>query len=85
MGVLPDAYRDSPLGQMLSQFNDNGYTAKGVPEKMACMILKLAETESTPLRLVLGSDAYAFMESALEERLFSLREQRLKAHVSDSE
>ncbi|MEG3126765.1 SDR family oxidoreductase [Pantoea cypripedii] len=85
MGALPEAYRDTLLGQMLSRLNDKGYTAKGAPEKMAGMILKLAEAESAPLRLVLGSDAYAFMESALEERLFSLREQQSLASASDSE
>jgi len=85
MGALPDAYRDTPLGQMLGRFNDNGYTAKGAPEKMASMILKLTEMESAPLRLVLGSDAYVFMETALEERLISLREQQIQAPASDSE
>jgi len=85
MGTLPEAYRDTPLGQMLGRLNDNGYTAKGAPEKMASMILKLAETESAPLRLVLGSDAYAFMETALEERLVSLRGQQFQASASDAE
>lgn len=78
IGVLPEAYRDTPLGQMLGRLNDNGYMAKGAPEKMASIILKLAEAEAAPLRLVLGSDAYAFMESALEERLVSLREQHFR-------
>lgn len=59
MGALPDAYKDTPLGQMLGRLNDNGYTAKGAPEKMACMILKRVETESAPLHLIPGSDAYA--------------------------
>jgi len=85
MGTLPDAYRETPLGKMLGRLNDNGYTAKGAPEKMASMILKLAEIESAPLRLVLGSDAYAFMETALEERLISLREQQIQAAASDFE
>lgn len=85
MGALPEAYRETPLGQMLDRLNDNGYTAKSAPEKMASMILILAETESAPLRLILGSDAYAFMETALEERLASLREQKIQAAASDDE
>ncbi|KGD72798.1 short-chain dehydrogenase [Tatumella morbirosei] len=85
MGSLPEVYRDTPLGQMLSRLNDEEYVAKGAPEKMASIILKLAETESNPLRLVLGSDAYAFMETALEERLLRLNEQKTQAAASDFE
>lgn len=84
MGELPDAYRDTPLGHMLSRLKDKGYIAKGDPEKMASMILQLTDMESAPMRLILGSDAYDFIEAALEERLFSLREQQTQAHVSDS-
>ena len=55
----------------------------GDPAKAAQAIIALANTETPPLRLVLGSDAYARAEHNDEARLAELRAWRTTSVSTD--
>jgi NAD(P)-dependent dehydrogenase (short-subunit alcohol dehydrogenase family) len=55
----------------------------GDPAKMARMMIVAADAAEPPQRLVLGSDAYAMMRSALRERLALVESQRRLAAATD--
>jgi NAD(P)-dependent dehydrogenase (short-subunit alcohol dehydrogenase family) len=55
----------------------------GDPRKMASLILASADQEDAPRRLVLGSDAHAFICDALSARLAEVEGQRQAARRSD--
>lgn len=57
----------------------------GDPEKMAQAIIDRADAGSGPLRLALGSDAYAVMREALLERLAALEAQKELAYSTDAD
>jgi NAD(P)-dependent dehydrogenase (short-subunit alcohol dehydrogenase family) len=76
-GVLSpelDAYREGPVG-MLRQMATTGYTAPGVPAKLAKAIVDTFEAKQAPARLALGPDVYGYIKTALLTRL-----EQLEAH-----
>ena len=50
---------------------------------MAALMIKTVDEDPAPLRLVLGSDSYGFMRSALTERLAVLESQKDTASSTD--
>ncbi|MGV0716692.1 SDR family oxidoreductase [Mycolicibacterium sp. XJ662] len=53
------------------------------PEKAAAAILRAADSEAPPRRLVLGSDAWIQITGALQDRLAAVAEQRVNAATVD--
>jgi NAD(P)-dependent dehydrogenase (short-subunit alcohol dehydrogenase family) len=56
---------------------------RGDPRKVARAIIDSADQSPAPRRLALGSDAYAFIHSALTARLAALEAQKELAHSTD--
>lgn len=54
--VLPDY--NSTVGQLSSNLENNIGSEVGNPDKMADIIIKVANEDKPPLRLPLGKDAY---------------------------
>jgi len=70
-GVLSpamEAYRESPAG-MMRRMSEQGYVAPGDPAKMAKAVVDSYEAAVAPPRLVLGADAYAYLNGAISRRL----------------
>jgi NAD(P)-dependent dehydrogenase (short-subunit alcohol dehydrogenase family) len=72
-----EAYAGTPVGQMrayIASATDGDLTgqAPGDPAKIAQAIIDSADLAPAPLRLPLGSDAYAQMHGALSSRLTEL-------------
>lgn len=82
-GTLPDAYKDTPVGAMLSRLADPSFVANGDPARMATRIIECVELDAPPRRLVLGSDAYGMIEKALTARLEQVQAQRESAPQTD--
>ncbi|MET7296232.1 hypothetical protein ABZS79_29630 [Streptomyces griseoloalbus] len=59
--------------------------APGAPAKIAAAIIASAEQTPAPLRLTLGSDAYAMATAALRDRLKALETGRDLAHSTDAD
>lgn len=68
-----EEYRNEPN---ISRRPADAEEMPGDPAKLISLILDLADTADPPLRLLLGSDAYAAAHAALSERLISLEDQR---------
>jgi len=82
-GELPDAYKGTPVGAMLSRLADPSFVANGDPARMATRIIDSVELDAPPRRLVLGSDAYGMIEKALMARLEQVQAQRESASETD--
>jgi hypothetical protein len=54
---------------MRAKARESGATGMGDPKKGAQAILQIAEVETPPLRLLLGSDAYALARDADEAKI----------------
>jgi NAD(P)-dependent dehydrogenase (short-subunit alcohol dehydrogenase family) len=76
------AYNDSPAS-MVRGLRDLPPPI-GDPAKMAATIIDSVDQTPAPLRIVLGSDAFAFIHTALTERLADLEAQRDLASSTDS-
>jgi hypothetical protein len=68
MSVPPisEPYR-ATVGAMAAIHNADTL-ALGDPAKVACVVLKVAEMDEPPLRLILGSEAYAYATAAAREQ-----------------
>lgn len=82
-GKLPDAYKYTPVGTMLSRLADPSFIANGDPARMATRIIESADRPSASRRLILGSDAYGMIEKALTGRLAELQAQKDDAPTTD--
>ena len=70
MSVLPvSAPYEPTVGARVRQLGDFDQTAEGDPAKVARAVLTVAALEEPPLRLLLGSDAYAYGREAWRARL----------------
>jgi NAD(P)-dependent dehydrogenase (short-subunit alcohol dehydrogenase family) len=76
------AYDDSPAS-MVRALRELPQPPIGDPAKMAAIIIASFSQTPAPLRLVLGSDAYGFIHTALSERLAALEAQRDVALSTD--
>ncbi|MFF5076347.1 SDR family oxidoreductase [Actinoplanes sp. NPDC000266] len=77
-----EAYDNTPAA-MVRGAKDRTRPPLGDPAKMAARIIESAGQSPAPLRLVLGSDAYRFVTSALRERLAQIEPQEALAASTD--
>jgi len=82
-GSAPDAYNGTPVGMVKAFLSDASRVPVGDPEKMASAILESASQTPAPRRLVLGSDAFAAIEKALQARKHELETSRAIAPTTD--
>ncbi|WP_030563666.1 SDR family oxidoreductase [Streptomyces aureocirculatus] len=78
-------YADTPAGQLRQAFEHGVIPVPGDPRKVARAVADLADRERAPLRLVLGSDAFALFQGALRDRLGELEEQKDTALSTDAD
>lgn len=86
--VLPasplEAYDASPASRVRGVKSAALPPAPGDPARMAARIIESARQTPAPRRLVLGSDAYRFIHTALTERLVELEAQQAQAALTDA-
>lgn len=85
--VLADhipAYDSTPAAGIRRILTERTTEGIGDPARMASAMIASVEREPAPRRLVLGSDAYATMETALTSRLADVRAQRESAAATDA-
>ena len=63
-----DAYKDTAWLRSVA-LNENKQNQPGDPQKAGMPIMKALESDNTPFRLLLGSDAVKVVRGALENRL----------------
>jgi hypothetical protein len=68
---------------MVRGAKDRSHPPLGDPARMAASIIASAGEQPAPLRLVLGSDAYKFVTTALRERLAQIEPQQVAAAATD--
>lgn len=83
---LPE-YADGPSGQLRRVLSGElpPLPTPGDPAKIAAAIIASADQADAPLRLTLGSDAYALANAALRDRLRALEDGRDLAHSTDAD
>jgi NAD(P)-dependent dehydrogenase (short-subunit alcohol dehydrogenase family) len=79
-----EAYASGPVGRARAYFSGDRPPQPGDPVKMARAIIECADQGRPPLRLALGSDAYAAMHRALSERRAELETQKELAASVDA-
>jgi len=77
------AYDTSPAA-MTRGARDRSRPPIGDPAKMVARIIDSADRTPAPRRLVLGSDSYRFIHTALTERLAEIEAQHDLAHSTDA-
>ncbi|MER7810380.1 SDR family oxidoreductase [Streptomyces sp900116325] len=77
-----NAYDDTPAA-MVRGLSESTRPSPGDPVKVAAAIIAAAETESAPLRVILGSDSFEYVYQALSARLSGIVEQRDLAAAVD--
>jgi NAD(P)-dependent dehydrogenase (short-subunit alcohol dehydrogenase family) len=80
----PMAAYDGTPAAMTRGVSDRGRPSLGDPQKMAASIIASTHETPTPLRLVLGSDSYRFVTTALRERLDQIEPQAASAAATDA-
>ncbi len=83
MGPINPAYDASPSRMVNHVIKNEAIKSPGDPDKMVEAMIASVERSPAPLRLALGSDAYAGMTQALEARLAALQAQRELACSTD--
>lgn len=78
-----DAYDASPASIARRMLEQGASVPIGDPAKMAARMIASVEQDPAPLRLVLGSDAYATMHRQLSARLAALEAQKEMASSTD--
>lgn len=83
LGAKLDAYDGTPAGMVHSVLTDPSRVPNGDPVKMVAAIIDSVDREPAPRRLVLGSDSYAMIRKALQERLADVDAQQQTAAQTD--
>lgn len=65
MGALPAGYKDTPVAQLLGRLSDPGAVPGNDRVDLVCRALDAVQSDTTPLRLVLGDDAQAIIDRSL--------------------
>lgn len=78
-----DAYNETPAGLVRRAITEGSFEIKGDAARTVAAIISAAESATPPLRLALGSTAYASISQALSARLSSLEAQRAVADSAD--
>lgn len=76
-------YEQTPAGDVRRAVASGAFALKGDPEKMAREMILVAASTLAPKRLLLGSDAYDRVHSALTERLTTLEQQQTQARSTE--
>jgi NAD(P)-dependent dehydrogenase (short-subunit alcohol dehydrogenase family) len=76
-------YENTPVGEIRRALADGHFAVKGDPVKMAKAMIESVEHTPAPRRLTLGSDAYARVHTALQDRLAALEAQKELAFSTD--
>jgi NAD(P)-dependent dehydrogenase (short-subunit alcohol dehydrogenase family) len=79
LGEQLEAYKGTPAAFVHLMIKDTLRPAPGDPEKMSAKIIASVDQEPAPKRIVMGSDAYRFISTALAERLASIEAQQDEA------
>lgn len=82
IGTALPAYDHTPAA-MTRGVQDRSRPSPGDPAKMAALIIASAGQDPAPLRLVLGSDSYRFITTALRDRLAQIEPQQTQAASTD--
>lgn len=77
------AYDQTPADAVRRAISDGSFEIKGDAARTVGAIISAAESATPPLRLALGSTAYASISQALAARLSALEAQREVAHSAD--
>lgn len=77
------AYDQTPADAVRRAISDGSFEIKGDAARTVDAIISAAESATPPLRLALGSTAYASISQALATRLSVLEAQREVAHSAD--
>lgn len=85
VGPTNPAYDASPSRMVNRILNDHSIKSPGDPEKMVDAMIASVDQEPAPLRLALGSDAYAIAKKAYAARMEALEAQRDLACSTDVE
>jgi NAD(P)-dependent dehydrogenase (short-subunit alcohol dehydrogenase family) len=78
-----DAYDISPAGAIRRVLEEATSVSIGDPARMATLMIDTVDQTPAPRRLVLGSDAWTAMTTALETRLTDIRAQKTVAFSTD--
>ncbi|MER6290123.1 SDR family oxidoreductase [Streptomyces sviceus] len=81
--ATPLSEYDGTPAAMTRAAQDRSRPSLGDPALMATRIIDSVEQTPAPLRLVLGSDSYRFLQAALSERLAEIEAQRDTAGLTD--
>lgn len=76
-------YDDTPAGEIRQAIAGGSFVLKGDAKRTAAAMIAAADEAAPPLRLVLGSTAYASISQALARRLAALEAQRAVAFSAD--
>ncbi|GID30541.1 SDR family oxidoreductase [Paractinoplanes brasiliensis] len=79
-----EAYDATPAAHIRRILTERTTQGIGDPARMAAAMIDSADREPAPRRLVLGSDAYQGIETALAARLADIRAQRESAAATDA-
>jgi hypothetical protein len=76
-------YEDTPVGEIRHAWASGKFKVTGDANKMADAMITAADSSAPPLRLTLGSIAYASIHKALNDRLAGLAASKTIALSSD--
>jgi NAD(P)-dependent dehydrogenase (short-subunit alcohol dehydrogenase family) len=83
LGAKLPAYEGTPAGMVHAVLTDPARVPAGDPARMVEAMIASTEQEVAPRRLVLGSDAFAMIRKALQERLADVESQQESASRTD--
>ncbi|WP_372070207.1 SDR family oxidoreductase (plasmid) [Tistrella mobilis] len=78
-----DVYEQTPAGDVRRAIGDGSFVVKGDAARTVAAMIAAAESAAPPLRLTLGSTAYASVTAALSARLAALAAQKEVAESAD--
>ena len=78
-----DVYEQTPAGDVRRAIGDGSFVVKGDAARTVAAMIAAAESAAPPLRLTLGSTAYASVSAALSARLAALAAQKEVAESAD--
>ena len=83
MAADVEAYRHTAIGGLRARLQDASQPPLGDTAKMVEIMIASVDQTPAPRRIALGSDAYAMIERALQERLAALQAQKDVALSTD--
>lgn len=84
-GKITDIMQNGLTGASQTEIDSYLKTIAGDPQKMATKIVSLTQTDTPPLRIVLGSDAFQKIHSSLISRIHALEENKTLSWSTDAD